>query len=100
MPVDLLPEVAREVETIVKYAGYVERQEGEVKRLRRVEERPIPAGLDYAAITGMRSESREKLASVQPRTVGQARRIAGVAPSDISILLVQLERHRLERLAG
>jgi tRNA uridine 5-carboxymethylaminomethyl modification enzyme len=100
VPGDLLPEVAKEVETIVKYAGYVERQEGEVKRLRRVEERPIPAGLDYAAITGMRSEAREKLASVQPQTVGQARRIAGVAPSDIAILLVHLERHRLERLAG
>jgi tRNA uridine 5-carboxymethylaminomethyl modification enzyme len=97
---DVLEEVAREVETVVTYAGYVARQEREVERLHRMEERFIPPGLDYSAVPGMRSESREKLASARPRTVGQAARIGGVAPSDIAILLVHLERQRRSSLAG
>jgi tRNA uridine 5-carboxymethylaminomethyl modification enzyme len=94
VPQNLVDEVAREAETTVKYAGYVERQESEVNRLRRLEEHEIPSALDYAAIQGLRSESREKLERVRPRTVGQAARIAGVAPSDVSLLLVHLERQR------
>jgi tRNA uridine 5-carboxymethylaminomethyl modification enzyme len=99
VPADVGPEVAREAETAVKYAGYVARQESEVQRLRRLEERTIPATTDYAHVHGLRSESREKLERVRPRTVGQASRIAGVAPSDISILLVHLEREQ-RRAAG
>lgn len=97
---EILDEVAREVETKVKYEGYVDRQEGEVKRLRRMEDRLIPDDLEYAGIRGMRSESRERLAKIRPRTVGQASRVAGVAPSDISILLVQLERERRRVATG
>jgi tRNA uridine 5-carboxymethylaminomethyl modification enzyme len=94
VPDDIVDEVAREVETVVKYSGYMDRQEAEVTRLRRLEERSIPSTLDYRSIHGMRSESREKLERVRPQTVGQASRIGGVAPSDISVLLVYLERER------
>jgi tRNA uridine 5-carboxymethylaminomethyl modification enzyme len=100
VPPDLLDEVARETETLVKYAGYVARQQTEVARLHRLEERVIPATIEYAGIQGMRSESRERLARVQPRTIGQASRVAGVAPSDISVLLVHLERERRQIAAG
>lgn len=89
---DLTSQEAIEVETIVKYAGYVARQSTEVARLHRLEDRTIPPYVEYEKIEGMRSESREKLEKIRPRTVGQAARIAGVAPSDISVLLVHLER--------
>jgi tRNA uridine 5-carboxymethylaminomethyl modification enzyme len=100
VPTDVIDEVGREVETVVRYAGYIDRQEREVARLQRMEERTIPVGMDYASISGMRSESREKLERVQPRTVGQAARIGGVAPSDISLLLVHLERQRRAAVTG
>ena len=59
--------------------------------------RTIPVGIDYAAIHGMRSESKERLAQVRPLTVGQASRVAGVTPADVSVLLVHLERRRRAR---
>jgi tRNA uridine 5-carboxymethylaminomethyl modification enzyme len=100
VPSDLREDVAQEAETVVKYAGYVSRQQGEVNRLRKLEERVIPESMDYDSIQGMRSESREKLGRVRPRTVGQASRVAGVAPSDISILLVHIERQEREVVAA
>ncbi|MGH2443277.1 MAG: tRNA uridine-5-carboxymethylaminomethyl modification enzyme MnmG/GidA, partial [Chloroflexota bacterium] len=100
VPTPLLDEVAREIETVVKYAGYVSRQQSEVKRLQRMEERIIPGDVDYWALEGLRSESRERLSLVRPRTIGQASRIAGVAPSDVSVLLVHLERNRRRVAAG
>ncbi|MBN1422726.1 MAG: tRNA uridine-5-carboxymethylaminomethyl(34) synthesis enzyme MnmG, partial [Planctomycetes bacterium] len=80
------------VEVEAKYAGYIARQRAEVDRFRRLEEKRIPPGIDYGAIPGLRSESREKLARVRPLSVGQASRIAGVTPADIAILLVHLRR--------
>ncbi len=97
---DLVGEVSREIETRVRYAGYVSRQEQEVERLRRLEGRVIPEGINYLDMHGMRSESRERLDRVRPRTVGQAARVAGVAPSDVSILLVHLEREGYPARAG
>lgn len=99
VPAELADEVAREVETVVKYAGYVSRQQGEVDRLHRMEERPIPAVVDYSAVRGLRTESRENLARVSPLTVGQASRVPGVTTSDIAVLLVYLEQAR-RQLAG
>ncbi|HLJ69327.1 MAG TPA: tRNA uridine-5-carboxymethylaminomethyl(34) synthesis enzyme MnmG [Chloroflexota bacterium] len=95
----VLPEVLREVETTIRYAGYVRRQEAEVERLGRVEGRLIPLDFDYAGLHGMRSEARERLGTVRPRSVGQASRVAGVTPSDVSTLLVHLERAQ-RRAAG
>ncbi len=91
-PAPLAPGVAEQVQIEAKYAGYIEKQAIEVARFRRLEDRRIPHGLDYGALTGLRTEAREKLAYVRPATVGQATRLAGVNPADISVLLVHLKR--------
>jgi tRNA uridine 5-carboxymethylaminomethyl modification enzyme len=85
-------EVAQQVQIEAKYAGYIEKQRLEVDRFRRLEDRRIPAGLDYEALAGLRAEARERLNSVRQATVGQASRLAGVNPADISVLLVHLKR--------
>ena len=91
-PEPLAREVAEQVEIEAKYAGYIEKQRVEVARFRRLEDRRIPTNLEYDALTGLRAEAREKLSSVRPATVGQATRLAGVNPADISVLLVHLKR--------
>jgi tRNA uridine 5-carboxymethylaminomethyl modification enzyme len=90
----LSPEVEREVETAVKYDGYISRQEAEVQRLHRLEERAIPEHFDYDSVRGLRAETQERLQKVRPRTIGQASRIAGVTSSDVAVLLVRLEGER------
>ncbi len=84
--------VAQQVETVAKYQGYIEKQRRQVERVQRLETRPIPAEFDYAPVTGLRTEARQKLERFRPATVGQASRIMGVNPADLSILLVHLER--------
>ncbi len=92
-PPDPLPVgVAEQVEIEAKYAGYIETQMAEVARFRRLEERRVPADLDYHALHGLRLEARETLARIRPATVGQAARLAGVNPADVSVLLVHLKR--------
>jgi tRNA uridine 5-carboxymethylaminomethyl modification enzyme len=91
-PEPLPPEAAEQVEIEAKYAGYIEKQRVEVDRFRRLEDRRIPPDIDYAGLSGLRSEAREKLAAVRPATVGQATRLAGVNPADVSVLLVHLKR--------
>ena len=91
-PESLPAEVAEQVQIEAKYAGYIEKQRVEVARFRRLEDRRIPADLDYDTLVGLRAEAREKLAYVRPATVGQATRLAGVNPADISVLLVHLKR--------
>ena len=85
-------DVARQVEIAVKYAGYIERQDVEIKRFLGMEEKQIPESFDYAIIPSLRSEARQKLSKIRPHTIGQASRISGVSPSDIGILLVWLKR--------
>ena len=89
---DLPPEVAEQVEISVKYAGYIQRQLQEVEELRRMEDRALPAGIDYASIQGLRLEAREKLATVRPLNIGQACRISGVSPADVAALMIYLEK--------
>jgi tRNA uridine 5-carboxymethylaminomethyl modification enzyme len=89
---DLSPEVREQVEIEVKYQGYIERQNRDVARVQRLEERRIPAGMDYARLSGLRSEACQKLARFRPATLGQASRIDGVTPADIAVLLIHLER--------
>jgi len=91
-PDPLAAGVAAQVEIEAKYAGYIEKQQAEVARLRRLEERRIPADLDYDRLAGLRLEARERLAAARPATVGQASRLAGVNPADISVLLIHLRR--------
>ncbi len=84
--------VAEQVEIGVKYAGYLERQRDEIERQRRHEDTRIPAGFDYAKVSGLSAEVAQKLARALPQTIGQASRIAGVTPAAISLLLVHLKR--------
>jgi tRNA uridine 5-carboxymethylaminomethyl modification enzyme len=93
---DRLPaQIRAQVEVRAKYAGYIERQQDEIDRHRRNEETSLPANLDYAAIPGLSTEVRQKLAEAQPATVGQASRIPGVTPAAVSILLVHLKKRSL-----
>jgi len=85
-------EVAEQVEIVVKYAGYVDRQEAEVVRFRELESKVIPESLDYETIPGLRTESRLKLKQVRPVTIGQAGRISGISPADLSLLMVWIKR--------
>ena len=88
-----LPEEVRsELETEVKYAGYIRRQQEQVERFQRLEDLVIPVGFAYDAVSGLSAEVREKLKQVAPRTLGQAGRIPGVTPAAIAILAVLLRR--------
>ncbi|MNY47103.1 tRNA uridine 5-carboxymethylaminomethyl modification enzyme MnmG [compost metagenome] len=78
----------------MKYAGYIARQQDQIDRLRRFEEKALPEELDYHAIKGLSRESQDKLSRIRPRTLGQASRIGGVTPADVSLLLVHLEARR------
>ena len=86
------PELAAQLEIEAKYAGYVERQDGEVARTRAREALRIPDGFDYSAVRGLSAEVCEKLALHRPATIGQAGRVAGVTPAAVSLLLVHLKR--------
>ncbi len=87
------PATAEEVECRVKFAGYIERQERAVTRTARLENLALALDLDYAAVTGLRTQARQQLARIRPLTLGQAGRVEGVTPADISALLVWLQRH-------
>ena len=88
-----LPEdVTEQVEIELKYEGYIKRQMSQVEKFRKMEHKKIPVDIDYDAIPSIRIEARQKLKQVRPENVGQASRISGVSPSDISVLLVYLGR--------
>lgn len=89
---DLSDEVIEQVEFSVKYAGYIQRQVAEVERFRTMEEREIPVGFDFSRVPGLRNEARQKLGQIRPRTFGQASRISGVSPADLSLVLVWAKR--------
>lgn len=92
----LPPELAERVETLVKYEVYLRKQHQQIEQMRKVEHWRIPEHLDYESLTALSRESREKLARVRPRTVGQASRIPGVRPADIACLMVYLKSRRAE----
>jgi tRNA uridine 5-carboxymethylaminomethyl modification enzyme len=91
-PANLSARAAEQVQIEAKYAGYIEKQRAQVARFRRLEDKRLPPDLDYDAMKGLRTEARERLAYVRPATVGQAARLAGVNPADISVLLIHLKR--------
>ncbi|MBP3381134.1 MAG: tRNA uridine-5-carboxymethylaminomethyl(34) synthesis enzyme MnmG [Clostridia bacterium] len=80
--------VLEQVEVEIKYEGYIKRQLADIAEMRRLEKRLIPADTDYSTITGLRKEAQEKLSKVRPHNIGQASRISGVSPADISVLIV------------
>jgi len=86
------PEVVRQVEVAIKYSGYIERQEAEVAKFQEMEDKQIPEWVDYNRIPGLSAESRQKLRRIHPLTLGQASRISGVSPSDISLVMVWMKR--------
>ena len=88
----LSSEVIQQVEIAIKYSGYIARQEIEVAKLKSLEEKEIPVTFDFSSGPSLRLEARQKLAKIRPQTIGQAARISGVSPADISILLVWLKR--------
>jgi len=87
-------------ETELKYEGYVRRQHEEIAKTERMESAPIPPEIDYAGIHGLKKEAHLRLAEIRPRTLGQASRISGITPADISILAVYLERQRRAESIG
>jgi len=89
---DLPEAITNEVEIQIKYAGYLERQNRQVEEFRKEESRLLPADIDYASISGLRLEARQKLAQIRPLSIGQAGRISGVSPADIAVLLIYLEQ--------
>ena len=93
----LCAHIAEQVETEIKYAGYIEKQKAQVRRMARLEAMRLPADADYTALRGLRREAREKLSKIRPATVGQAGRISGISPADLSVLLIWLEQGRRGR---
>ena len=95
----LTPEERHEVEIIITYTGYINKQLEQVSRTAKLEKRRLPKDMDYSTVTNLRLEARQKLNQIQPETVGQASRISGVNPADITALLVWLEQARRENHA-
>ena len=90
---ELPADVFEQVEIDLKYEGYIKRQQAKVDEMRRLEVKKIPADIDYDDVYSLRLEAREKLKKVKPESVGQASRISGVSPSDISVLLIHLSKY-------
>ncbi len=88
---DLPYEIFEQVEISIKYEGYLKRQEAQVAEMRRLEVKKLPEDIDYSKVVGLRLEAIEKLNKVRPENIGQASRISGVSPADISVLLIRLQ---------
>ena len=87
-------EVAQQVTYDAKYSGYIARQEVDVARQKRLAEKKIPSGFDYAGLKQLRPEAREKLERVRPTSLSQAGRISGITPADVAVLMFHLESKR------
>lgn len=87
---DLTPEVIQEVEISLKYQGYIDRQLRQVAQMKKLESRPLPSDIDYLNIHGLRLEARQKLAQIRPVNLGQAGRVSGVSPADVTVLMMYL----------
>jgi tRNA uridine 5-carboxymethylaminomethyl modification enzyme len=85
-------DVCEQVNILIKYDGYISRQVKQVEHFKKLEKKKLPANFDYAEITGLRTEAKQKLNDLQPVSIGQASRISGVTPADISVILVYLEQ--------
>lgn len=90
-------EIAEEVEIQVKYQGYIKKQLSQAEQFKKLENRKISQGIDYASIKGLSLEARQKLGDMRPANLGQASRISGVSPADISVMMVYLEQMRREK---
>lgn len=86
--------VEEEIDITITYEGYIDKQQIQINKLKKLEENMIPENWDYESMKGISLEAKQKLKEVRPRSIGQASRISGVSPADISVLLVQLEQQR------
>ena len=84
--------VARQAEIRIKYEGYIARQDRQIERFAQLEQKLIPATIDYARVAGLRNEARQKLITFTPRSLGQALRISGITPADVTVLAIHLDR--------
>ena len=91
---DIRPDLAEKIEVSIKYEGYISTQLAKIKEMKRLEDKMLPPGIDYSEIEGLRLEAREKLNEHRPLNIGQAGRISGVNPADISVLLIWLAAHK------
>lgn len=99
-PAELPQEVKEQVAIQIKYEGYIKKANEQVERMLKMEDKKIPDRIDYDAISGLATEAREKLKKIRPLSVGQASRISGVNPADISILLVYIEHGKIAKVAN
>ena len=83
-----------QVEIQIKYEGYIKLQEKQVEEFKKLEKKLLPENMDYNKVKGISLEARQKLNDYKPASVGQASRISGVSPADISVLLIYLEQHK------
>lgn len=90
----LSSEVCEQVELQIKYAGYIDKQLAQIETMHKLEKKSLPENVDYSTIRGLRLEAVEKLNKVKPVSIGQASRISGVSPADVSLLIVWLEQHK------
>jgi len=93
-PEDLTKDVIKQIEVTIKYEGYIKKQLQQVEKFKALEEKKLPEDIDYYSIDSLRLEARQKLTDIKPKSIGQASRISGVSPADISVLLVYLEQYR------
>ncbi|EMI9088259.1 MULTISPECIES: tRNA uridine-5-carboxymethylaminomethyl(34) synthesis enzyme MnmG [Bacillus] len=98
--VELSDEITEQVEIQIKYEGYIEKSLQQVERMKKMENKKIPVDIDYDAISSLASEARQKLKDVRPLSMGQASRISGVNPADVSILLVYIEQGKIARVSN
>ena len=82
------------LEVQIKYEGYIGKQQQQIEKFKRLEDKKLPSDIDYEKIEGLRIEARQKLSDMRPVSVGQASRISGVSPADINVLLIYLEKLR------
>ena len=90
-------DVYEQVEILIKYDGYLKRQEFQVEQGSKLDKYRIPEDIDYSKLEHISSETRDKLSKIRPKTLAQASRIGGVKPADISVLMVMLDRHAIKK---
>jgi tRNA uridine 5-carboxymethylaminomethyl modification enzyme len=87
----LSKDIKEQVEILLKYEGYIKKQLEQVEKFKKMEEKKLPGDIDYNQLKGLRIEARQKLTKLRPASLGQASRISGVSPADISVLLIYLK---------
>ena len=94
--IGLIEQALEEAETDVKYQGYIQKEKEQIEQFNKMEHRRLPDDIDYDRIGGLRIEARQKLGKIRPRNLGQASRISGVSPADVTVLIVYLAQNKTD----